>query len=409
MTVTAKPPAPAAPDERTIRLLPTDNAWWVVYQDKIARLPGHAAQPGEHGPTLIAEAERALQEQSFFTIAPASTYAITVLTATACNLGCAYCFQNTALPAEGSFAPPRMAKAVLTPQRVQKVAAFVAEQMRRHSLSDTSLLLFGGEPLLNPDGALGMLRALAPLGMSKAEIITNGVPLTRQRAIDLAEAGLRRVQITFDGARGSHDTIRVTRNGRGTYDTILRNVTAAAEATNLDWHFRVNISHRNLDGLDELIEDLATAAPSARTSLHLALIDDVGLGYENAVGYDDDLRDKMISLHQRAIGHGMFIPLSKPLTACPYCAAFGGTRGAVINADGRLYSCWETAGRDESWTVGDVTTGFLPDDTIRDRWVACDYDIKAHGTDADTRRFFDAVDTAALNAMYQRRHVLQPS
>jgi uncharacterized protein len=406
MTTTAKPPAATATEEHTVRVLPGHDACWTVYQDKVARLPQHAARDDGAGLALVPEAEQALHEQGFFTVTPGTTYAVTVLTATTCNLGCAYCFQNTALPAEGSFAPPRMAKAILTPDRVQQVAAFVADQMRRNGLTDTSLLLFGGEPLLNPEGALGMLRALKPLGLSKAEIITNGVLLTRQRAFDLADAGLQRVQITFDGARASHDTIRVTRNGRGTYDAILRNVTAAAQATSLNWHFRVNISHRNLAGLDHLIDDLATAVPAERTSLHLALIDDVGLGYDNAVSYNNELRDTMIALHQRAIDHGMFIPLSKPLTACPYCAAFGGTRGAVVNADGKLYSCWETAGRDDSWIVGDVTNGFLSKHAIRDRWVACDYDIKSHGTNEETRQFFDAVDSAALDAMYERRHIL---
>lgn len=407
MTITVNQPA-SAPGQRddTLRLLPGRDAWWVAYGDRVARLPQHAARQTNEGPVLVAEARAALDAQDFFTTAPNTTYAVTVLTATACNLGCSYCFQNVALPPEGSFAPARMPHAVLSPEGVERVAKFVAAQMNRHDLNDTSLLLFGGEPLLNPDGALGMLRALTPLGVSKAEIVTNGVLLIRQRAIDLADAGLKRVQITFDGARRNHDAIRMTRNGRGTYNTILRNVSDAAEATDLSWHFRVNMSHRNLDGLEELVHDLGNAVPAERASLHLALIDDVGIGYDNAVSYNDELRERILALHERAIGYGMFIPLSKPLTACPYCGDFGGARGAVINADGKLYSCWETAGRDPSWIVGDVTTGFLPDETIRNRWVACDYDIKSHGTNEQIRSFFDQVDARALDAMYTHRTVL---
>lgn len=408
MTVTTTPPAitPSAtglPNDSETRLLRGCDAWWVIHNNKIARLPLQATHQTSDGPLLMPEALAALQDQGFFTAPPHTTYAVTVLTTTACNLGCSYCFQNTALPEEGSFAPPRMPKAVLTPRRVELVAAFVRDQLARYGLTQTSVLLFGGEPLLNPDGALGLLRALTPLGLTDAEIITNGVLLIRQRAIELVEAGLKRVQITFDGARGTHDTIRVTRSGRGTYNTILRNVTAAAEATDLSWHFRINISHRNLHGLEELIDDLGRAIPPGRTSLHLALIDDIGLGYDNTVGYTTEYLDRFAALHQQAIDYGMYIPLSKPLSACPFCSAFGGTRGAVINADGQLYSCWETAGRDESWIVGNVIDGYLPDLAIRDRWVACDYDIKSHGTDEETRRFFDHIDAAALDAMYNHR------
>lgn len=407
MTITVDPRASTSGQRGdALRLLPGRGVWWVAFGDKVARLPQHAVRQTDEGSALVVEARASLEAQNFFATGSNTTYAVTVLTTTACNLGCSYCFQNTALPEEGSCAPPRMPKAILTPEGVDHVAMFVAAQMTKYDLTDTSLLLFGGEPLLNPDGALGMLRALTPLSLSNAEIITNGVPLTRQRAIDLADAGLKRAQITFDGARTNHDAIRTTRNGRGTYDTILRNVSTAAEATDLSWHFRINISQRNLDGLEELIDDLGNAVPSERTSLHLALIDDVGLGYDNGVGYNNDLCDRILDLHERAIGYGMVIPMSKSLTACPYCSALGGAQGAVINADGKLYSCWETAGRDASWIVGDVATGFLPDEIIRDRWVACDFDIKSHGTDKQIRRFFDRVDAAALDAMYAREDVL---
>lgn len=53
---------------------------------------------------------------------------------------------------------------------------------------------------------------------------------------------------------------------------------------------------------------------------------------------------------------------------------------------------------------GAVTTGFLPHDTIRDRWVACDYDIKSHGTSQQTHRFVDQLDAATLDALYDRRN-----
>lgn len=397
-TAPASRAAPIAPAPG-IRLLRGSDCWWVVRDGTFARLPTHAATEGLYGVALVPEAYTALDDQQFFAESPDSTYAVTVLTATACNLGCAYCFQNTAPPEEGSYAPPRIATAILNSKRVEQVAAFVQRQLNRLGLRDCSLLLFGGEPLLNPIGATAMLRAMQPFGLIEAEIITNGVLLTQSLAVKLTDAGLRRVQITFDGTRETHDRIRVTRNGRATYDHILRNVTAAAESTNLSWHFRINISHRNFDGLERLIDDLGKAVPPGRTSLHLALIDDTGLGYDNTISYTSECADRFIALNNRAISHGMTIPMSKPLSACPYCSVFGGDRGVVINADGTLYSSWETVGR-EDWIVGDITNGYLPHEIIRPRWVTCNYDSKAHGTNEQTRQFFDRIDAAALDSMY---------
>ncbi|WP_327389393.1 radical SAM protein [Streptomyces microflavus] len=390
-----------------LRLLAGEDCWWAVSGTRTARLPKHAVTQTSGRNILVPEALDALNAQRFFRAAPRDTYAVTVLTATACNLGCNYCFQNLELAPQGSYAPPRIPNEVLDTERVQNVVSFVKRQMRTYGFSQSSLLVFGGEPLLNPAGTLDLLHAMSDVNLIDADMVTNGVLLKPSLATQLAAAGLNRAQITFDGAQNLHDQIRVTRNGRGTYDQILRNVRHAAEKTELSWHFRVNISHRNLDGLETLIDDLGTAVPAGRASLHLALIDDNGLGYENTVGYSAEYAQRFTELHERAIAHGLFIPLSKPLSVCPYCSAFGGEQGAVINADGQLYSCWENAGR-EGWDVGSVSHGYRSADEIRSRWVACDFDVKSHGSKEDTRSFFDRLDATALDAMY-RKGRMKPS
>jgi uncharacterized protein len=383
-----------------LRLVPGQHGWWAVSGSQIARLPPEAVT-ADPEPRLTEQAVDELTTRGFPRDSLHTNYAVTVLTATACNLGCAYCFQNTALPEAGSSAPPRIKTAVLTPALVEHVGRFVRRQMSREHLETSSLLVFGGEPLLNPKGAIGILEEFSRSNMRLSEIVTNGVLLKRDLPQRLEDAGLNRVQITFDGQRDIHDQIRVTRNGRATYDTIMDNVAAAVGATDLTWNFRVNVSHRNLDGLENVIEDLAAALDGKPASFHLALIDDVGLGYDNDVAYSDDNAEHFVRLNTLAIQRGMTIPVSKPLTDCPYCGVQGGGRGAVVNADGVLFSSWETAGRPE-WAVGDVTTGYSSPDQLDERWVACDFDIAEHGTTEQTRAFLDRVDGAALDVMHVR-------
>lgn len=289
-----------------------------------------------------------------------------------------------------------------TPEHARATAAFVAKQQAAHGKDMVTLLLFGGEPLLNLVGCTAVLEALAPLGLTAAEIVTNGVLLTPDVAARLRDAGLSRAQISFDGHRPHHDTVRVTRGGRATYDTILDNVATAVEAVpDLAWNFRVNVSHRNLEGLPDLIADLSDIPLRASdVTLHLALIDDTGLGYNNDLGYDHDLADVFAGLNRQAIAAGMRVPFSQLLTACPYCSLPGGAGGAVVNADGALYSCWENAGR-SGWQVGTVHDGYEDSDTLLNRWVACDFDTKSHGTAEATRRFFGHLDAAALDDQYE--------
>jgi hypothetical protein len=59
-------------------------------------------------------------------------------------------------------------------------------------------------------------------------------------------------------------------------------------------------------------------------------------------------------------------------------------------------SCWENAGR-EGWSVGNVIDGYVSDPSLSSKWVACDFDIKPHGSVEATREFLDRVDAAALD------------
>lgn len=374
------------------RLLRGRDCWWLIVGRRISRLPLEAVVAGE----LVPMAHRALEAQQFFEPEPSQTYAITVLTATACNLGCFYCFQNTAPPKPGSFAPPRIARATLGREDVARVERFVRRRMRELGYSQLSVLLFGGEPLLNPRGCIELLRRLGPLGLVRGEIITNGVLLKPPLARELERVGLRRVQITFDGNRELHDTIRTTRNGRGTFDQIISNIEAATQCTGLSWHLRINVSHRNLETIESLVRQLGTLVPAGRASIHIALIDDVGLDYDNEIGYSDDYADTLIRLHRLALALGLFVPPSQPLGDCPFCGVCGGGTGAVINADGVFYSCWENAGR-PGWEVGTIDDGYEPEAAIRDRWVACDFDAQPHASPEQTKRFFDRVDAALLD------------
>lgn len=399
------------PEMRNARIIQGREGWWVLVSGHAALLPKEAVLQGEparsatvvqdleRNRTLTEEAVAALQQSGFLGDPERlANYAVTVLTATSCNLGCDYCFQNTSTAPAGSHAPPRIRRAVLDAGGVQAVCAFVARQKQHANLESVSLLLFGGEPLLNHAGCLRLLDGLSALNLVDAEIVTNGVLLTPKRVQELVWAGLRRVQITFDGPRETHDKVRVLRNGGATYDTILCNVARAIEVgPQLAWNFRVNVSHHNVDGLNELVEDLVQVSSSARSvSLHLAMIDDTGLGYENQLRFDSPLAEAFRSANRRAIKSGIRVVPSMSLRECSYCSEVGGARGAVINADGDLYSCWENAGR-EGWSVGNVVDGYVSDPSLSLKWVACDFDTKPHGSAEATREFVDRVDAASLD------------
>ena len=136
------------------RIIKGKRNWWFIGPGGLARLDaGHLTGDG----TLKTATEGRLREQGMFNAVPTRTYSLTVLTTTACNLGCGYCFQNTGQDEAGGSRPPRISYARLTPNRITSVLEFAGRQMAASGLEKLNILLFGGEPLLNAKGCLELL------------------------------------------------------------------------------------------------------------------------------------------------------------------------------------------------------------------------------------------------------------
>ncbi|MFD5642576.1 radical SAM protein [Streptomyces anulatus] len=376
------------------RLLEGKRNWWFLGRGGVVRLGGRHVTP-DGG--LRPDTERRLRERGMFASPPARSYALTVLTSTNCNLGCGYCFQNTAQDATNGSRPPRIARTRLTSETITSILGFTERQMAAAELDRLRILLFGGEPLLNPRGCLELLERASGIGMTSAWMISNTTLLTPRLAGQLSDLGLDSVQVTFDGDRADHDRIRVNRadNG-GTNDKIVRNIVAASEVTPIRWTLRVNVSQETFDGVDALIDRLAAELDPSRCALYFARVGDVGIGYANDLLHTGELSAHFTRWQRRALELGFTVSRPGARRPCRTCGHTEGRYGAVISADGTLASCWETAGKPD-WEVGTAASGYLPADATRDRWIACE-DLYRY--DEDTRvlaRFRDDVDATLLD------------
>ena len=385
-----------------MRLLLGRESWWCLHASKIAQMPMEAVAIDERNTyRIMDEAKLALERGGFFHAKAPDTYSVTVLTDTGCNLGCSYCFQNVGDDQKPTFAPNRIPNLRLTERVIDGISTFVARRMQEAQLEKVKFLLFGGEPLLSSEACITLLERVQAIGMTSAAMVSNGTLLTPELAARLVQAGLRGIQITFDGDRTTHDEIRVTRNGRGTFDQIVANVAAVSDVVDMQWLFRINVSHHNLRTVTRLLDHLSREVDSTTAAVNIALVDDVGIGYENHLRFDDRLATELVSLYRHALEFGFSVRPPKAGFWCDFCSLEGGARGAVINADGTLYSCWETVGR-RDLDVGDVWRGYRPPEDLTPRWHSCNYLSAEHGTPQQAQRFHDQVDAALLDELSAR-------
>jgi uncharacterized protein len=378
------------------RLIRSQFGWWFIGNQTWTLVsPESVRRDG----TFAEDVDAFLHSTGAYSPCVPQLFSLTVLTTTTCNLGCGYCFQNTALDPSGGNRPLRIERQLLDSSTIDRVIQFTAERMAQAGLDGLYLLLFGGEPLLNRRGCLELLERARPIGLRSAMVATNGVLLTPKLAKELEARGLTGAQITFDGSRDDHDRIRVKHSGAATFDTIVRHLAQATAATGLRWHFRINVSHHNFDRIGDLISQLLSAdIDPARCTLTFAWVGDAGFGYGNALPHVDKVSDGFVAWSVAALEAGFGVARPSMKTTCQICSVPGGQYGAVINADGSLYSCWQSAGK-PGFEVGTVDEGYRPPSDVRERWVCCGYEYQ-QGAPAVVAEFQDRVDSRLLDYMH---------
>ncbi|MFY1583826.1 FxsB family cyclophane-forming radical SAM/SPASM peptide maturase [Micromonospora sp. WMMD734] len=138
-----------------------------------------------------------------------------------CDLACDHCYIYEHADQSWRRRPARMTSEVLA-----AAAGRIAEHAAAHQLTDISVILHGGEPLLlGPvrmrDVLAELRRVIGAVTRLRIGMQTNGVLLSEQFCDLLAEYDVS-VGVSLDGGRAANDLHRRFRNGDSSYDQALR-------------------------------------------------------------------------------------------------------------------------------------------------------------------------------------------
>jgi uncharacterized protein len=377
------------------------DCYWAVGQRRVSRVP-LSGVTADGQPT-----DRALQQIKNARLSPAvdpGLYHMTVVVTTTCNLACSYCFQNTSPADQAHRRPPgRIPAAVVADDSVPAILAFGRRQMAQRGAGRLDLMLFGGEPTLYLDRCLRLLDGARELGLERASMISNATRLGAAAAAALERAGLQSVQVTLDGDAPVHDKLRITPGGRGTFWQILGNVEQAASSTSMQFMLRVNLTAQSIGTAEALVERLAARLDPGRFGISFALVNDSGVGFTETITPSPAVAVRVSELYRQAMSAGFKVSIPRT-HQCIACDAVGGGTGAVINADGTLYSCWESAGK-EGYEVGTISEGYAADEVVRSRWVSCGFEARSRSDAQDFDDFNDRVSAAILDSLYAAGHM----
>lgn len=267
----------------------------------------------------------------------------------ACNLRCPYCFE------EGVQRRVR-----LGPDRAARVIAAIQDCCERDGTQHLSLMLFGGEPLLEAATGTRLLSSLSDwCGRTKRQFTgsmsTNGTLITRARMAPLAPF-LRVVQVTLDGPREIHDKTRIGPRAPATYDRILDGIDVLL-SLQIRVHLRIQVSAQNAHRIGELLSDISARGllqqPNVRISLNT--VQDFSC---RSCGYADGYVAPGSELEAAVLGTmPALLPKLPPARQILPCLMSG--NHLCIDADGALYKCIVEVGQsDRSVGVVDAAGRF---------------------------------------------------
>lgn len=169
-------------------------------------------------------------------------FELIVMSSEDCNFRCVYCYE-------------KFARGTMRPEVRQGIKKLL--ERRLPSLRALNIGWFGGEPLYG----LAAVEDLAPFFWQTAQenslafsshMTTNGYLLTPETGEKLLSWGINQFQITLDGPAVCHDHSRPTRNGQGSFDTILDNLIALKKRPeSFRVALRVNFTPESIPHMDD--------------------------------------------------------------------------------------------------------------------------------------------------------------
>lgn len=268
-----------------------------------------------------------------------STLSLTIAPTMACNLACGYCYQGL-------------------DKDLSKIRADVPEKIFKlvegkiKGITDLSVTWYGGEPLMGKDTIFRLSDRLIGLcdlnGVEYgASIVTNGVHLTPDIALQLYTRRCTSAQVTIDGTKSIHDKMRPTISGKGSYDVIIKNICNVVRETPMAVNIRVNVGEPNISDAELLLDEIAglQLGGTGRISMYFAPLEAStqasGAAFQESLT-KAEFNAAILRLKEHAIANGLDRIITPPGGFMGMCVA-AKQNGYVVSPNGDLHKCWETA------------------------------------------------------------------
>ena len=270
---------------------------------------------------------------------------LTIAPTSDCNFRCIYCYEKD------SIKPVTMSE-----QTQDELIAFIKRYVP--TIKGFRVSWYGGEPLL----AIDIIEKLSDTFLKlceehkiqySASMVTNGYLLTPEKVEKLHGLKVEDIQVTLDGAAEDHDRRRFLKGGLPTFDKIIENLCVSKDNLPKQVSIRINADRHNVDRVDNVVRILREKGLEGKVFPYLAMVENHNDAYnDNSCLHTNEFSQCEFDFITR---NGLDIVDRTPRQIGNYCGA-DRCGSLVVNADGRLYKCWNEIGI-EACSVGTLKDG----------------------------------------------------
>lgn len=207
---------------------------------------------------------------------------LTIMPTLNCNFACSYCYEKHIVSSMDKPTTDALLK-------------WLSKEIPKYKY--VIVHWFGGEPLMEIESVIHISKTLQAIAAShqvelSIQMTTNGYLLTKAAIEKLVGCGIIEYQITLDGAKEYHNTLRTLKNGKPTFDIIFQNISNLASYNKtVIISLRINFNHTNFESIPELLHQFPE---NIRKQLRVTLEPIFGNCSINAV---DNIDNAKISVH----------------------------------------------------------------------------------------------------------------
>ena len=279
-----------------------------------------------------------------------------ILTTTACNLKCYYCFENGVKASR------------MNTETAESLVDYIVRSYDK--TKPIQLRWFGGEPLVNTEVISIICKGLTEKGIDfYSTMSSNGVLFTPDLISKLPEWKLKKVRFSLDGYGKEHD-VRKGFNTNGTiFEKVIQNITALLEH-GVNVTIRLTIDSKSIDKMEELalwLVDKYRQYDNVSIYNRLVFQEVNSDAYEKRPSDVKELVKKVEALDQLLFKNGMYDKTRiAPVGFNAYYCAAADPHAVVVCPDGSLCSCETVTNDTKFW--GDIWNGET-DRELHKQWL----------------------------------------